>query len=83
MKNAKHKVTLEDYIKDNLLLFSASFLLVTLQILSIFILLLQKARKAERAARSAAGKAKDLNEKLQIAVEKSRRGESREDEFPE
>ena len=34
-ENAKHKVTLEDYIKDNLLLFSASFLLVTLQILSI------------------------------------------------
>lgn len=45
-ENAKHKVTLEDYIKDNLLLFSASFLLVTLLILSIFILLLQKARKA-------------------------------------
>lgn len=70
-ENAKHKVTLEDYIKDNLLLFSASFLLVTLLILSIFILLLQKARKAERAARSAAGKAKDLNENLQIAVEKA------------
>lgn len=70
-ENAKHKVTLEDYIKDNLLLFSASFLLVTLLILSIFILLLQKARKAERAARSAAGKAKDLNKKLQIAVEKA------------
>lgn len=70
-ENAKHKVTLKDYIKDNLLLFSASFLLVTLLILSIFILLLQKARKAERAARSAAGKAKDLNEKLQIAVEKA------------
>lgn len=70
-ENAKHKVTLEDYIKNNLLLFSASFLLVTLLILSIFILLLQKARKAERAARSAAGKAKDLNEKLQIAVEKA------------
>lgn len=70
-ENAKYKVTLEDYIKDNLLLFSASFLLVTLLILSIFILLLQKARKAEHAARSAAGKAKDLNEKLQIAVEKA------------
>lgn len=70
-ENAKHKVTLEDYIKDNLLLFSASFLLVTLLILSIFILLLQKARKAEHAARTAAGKAKDLNEKLQIAVEKA------------
>lgn len=70
-ENAKHKVTLEDYIKGNLLLFSASFLLVTLLILSIFILLLQKARKAEHAARSAAGKAKDLNEKLQIAVEKA------------
>lgn len=70
-ENAKYKVTLEDYIKDNLLLFSASFLLVTLLILSIFILLLQKAKKAEHAARSAAGKAKDLNEKLQIAVEKA------------
>lgn len=70
-ENAKYKVTLEDYIKDNLLLFSASFLLVTLLILSIIILLLQKARKAEHAARSAAGKAKDLNEKLQIAVEKA------------
>lgn len=70
-ENAKYKVTLEDYIKDNLLLFSASFLLVTLLILSIFILLLQKARKAEHAARAAAGKAKDLNEKLQIAVEKA------------
>lgn len=70
-ENAKYKGTLEDYIKDNLLLFSASFLLVTLLILSIFILLLQKARKAEHAARSAAGKAKDLNEKLQIAVEKA------------
>lgn len=70
-ENAKYKVTLEDYIKDNLLLFSASFLLVTLLILSIFILLLQKARKAEHAARSAVGKAKDLNEKLRIAVEKA------------
>lgn len=70
-ENAKYKVTLEDYIKDNLLLFSASFLLVTLLILSIIILLLQKARKAEHAARAAAGKAKDLNEKLQIAVEKA------------
>lgn len=70
-ENAKYKVTLEDYIKDNLLLFSASFLLVTLLILSIIILLLQKARKAERAARAVAGKAKDLNEKLQIAVEKA------------
>ena len=70
-ENAENKVTLEDYIKDNLLLFSASFLLVTLLILSIIILLLQKARKAEHAARAAAGKAKDLNEKLQIAVEKA------------
>lgn len=39
-ENAENKVTLEDYIKDNLLLFSASFLLVTLLILSIIILLL-------------------------------------------
>ena len=70
-ENAENKVTLEDYIKDNLLLFSASFLLVTLLILSMIILLLQKARKAEHAARAAAGKAKDLNEKLRIAVEKA------------
>lgn len=70
-ENAENKVTLEDYVKDNLLFFSASFLGVILLILAIIISLLQKARKAERAARMAVDETKVLNEKLRIALEKA------------
>ena len=70
-KSAARKVTLSDFIKDNFLMvllvsgiFVAVFLLTVLK-------LLRKARKAEAAARKAAHDTQELNDKLQIAVEKA------------
>lgn len=68
-KSSSRKVTLIDFIKDNffmvLLVSSIAVAVVLLTILK----LLQKARKAEAAARKAANDTQELNAKLQIAVE--------------
>ena len=68
-KSSSRKVTLIDFIKDNffmvLLVSSIAVAVVLLTILK----LLQKARKAEAAARKAANDTQKLNAKLQIAVE--------------
>ena len=68
-KSASRKVTLSEFIKDNffmvLLVSSISVAVILLAILK----LLQKARKAEAAARKAANDTQELNEKLQIAAE--------------
>ena len=65
------KVTLSDFIKDNffkvMLISSIAVAVVLLTIL----MLLQKARKAEAAARKAASDTQELNAKLQVAVEKA------------
>ena len=68
-KSASRKVTLSDFLKDNLfmvLLVSSIFVAV---ILLAILKLLQKARKAEAAARKAANDTQELNAKLQIAAE--------------
>ena len=68
-KSAARKVTLSEFIRDNfvkVLLVSSIFVAV---ILLMILKLLQKARKAEAAARKAANDTQDLNEKLQIAAE--------------
>lgn len=68
-KSSLRKVTLSDFIKDNffmvLLVSSIAVAVVLLTILK----LLQKARKAEAAAKKAANDTQELNAKLQIAVE--------------
>ena len=68
-KSSSRKVTLIDFIKDNffkvLLISSIAVAVVLLTIL----MLLQKARKAEAAARKAANDTQELNAKLQVAVE--------------
>ena len=70
-KSAARKVTLGEFIKDNffmVLLVSSIFVAV---ILFAILKLLQKARKAEAAARKAANDTQELNAKLQIAAEKA------------
>lgn len=68
-KSAARKVTLGEFIRDNFVkvllvssIFVAAFLLTILK-------LLQKARKAEAAARKAANDTQELNAKLQTAAE--------------
>ena len=68
-KSAARKVTLSEFIRDNffmVLLVSGIFVAV---ILLAILKLLQKARKAEAAARKAANDTQELNAKLQIAAE--------------
>ena len=68
-KSSSRKVTLSEFIKDNffmVLLVSSVFVAV---ILLAILKLLQKARKAEAAARKAANDMQELNAKLQIAAE--------------
>ena len=68
-KSSSRKVTLSEFIRDNffmVLLVSNIFVAV---ILLAILKLLQKARKAEAAARKAANDTQELNEKLQIAAE--------------
>lgn len=70
-KSASRKVTLSDFLKDNLfmvLLVSSIFVAV---ILLAILKLLRKARKAEAAARKAANDTQELNAKLQNAAEKA------------
>ena len=68
-KSSLRKVTLSEFIKDNffmvLLISSIAVAVVLLTILK----LLQKARKAEAAAKKAANDTQELNAKLQVAVE--------------
>ena len=70
-KSSARKVTLSEFIKDNffrvLLVSSIAVAVVLLMILK----LLQKARKAEAAAKKAANDTQELNAKLQVAVEKA------------
>ena len=70
-KSSARKVTLSDFIKDNFFkVMLISSIAVTVVLLTI-LMLLQKARKAEAAARKAASDTQELNAKLQVAVEKA------------
>ena len=68
-KSSARKVTLSDFIKDNFFMVLLVSSIVVAAILLTILKLLQKARKAEAAARKAANDTQELNAKLQIAVE--------------
>ena len=65
------KVTFFDFVKDNMLTFLATAGFFALSIISIILVLLQKARKAEAAAKLAANDTQKLNDKLEIALKKA------------
>ena len=65
------KVTFLDFVKDNMLAFFVTAGFFVLTIISIILVLLRKARKAEAAAKLAANDTQKLNEKLEIALKKA------------
>ena len=65
------KVTFSDFVKDNLLVFFATVGFLVLCIISIILVLLRKARKAESVAKLAANDTKKLNDKLENALKKA------------
>ena len=65
------KVTFSDFAKDNLLSFFAVAGLLALTIISIILVFLRKARKAEAVAKLAANDTQKLNDKLEIALKKA------------
>ena len=65
------KVTLYDFIKDNMLAVFVTAGLFSLSIIGIILMLLRKARKAEAVAMLAASDTQKLNDKLEIALKKA------------
>ena len=65
------KVTFSDFVKDNMLAFFVAVGLFVLSIISIILVLLQKARKAEAVAKLVANDTQKLNDKLEIALKKA------------
>ena len=65
------KVTFSDFVKDNLLVFFATVGFLVLSIIVIILVFLQKAKKAEAAAKLAASDTQKLNDKLEIALKKA------------
>ena len=65
------KVTFSDFIKDNLIAFFITAIFFTLSIISIILVLLRKAKKAEAVAKLAANNTQKLNDKLEIALKKA------------
>ena len=70
-KSSARKVTLSDFIKDNFFMALLVSSIAVAVVLLTILMLLQKARKAEAAARKAASDTQELNAKLQVAVEKA------------
>ena len=70
-KSSARKVTLSDFIKDNFFMALLVSSIAVAAVLLMILKLLQKARKAEAAARKAANDTQELNAKLQVAVEKA------------
>ncbi len=68
-KSAARKVTLSEFIRDNFFMVLLVSSIAVAVILLTILKLLQKARKAEAAARKAANDTQELNAKLQIAAE--------------
>ena len=71
-KSSLRKVTLSEFIKDNFFRVLLVSRIAVAAILLTILKLLQKARKAEAAAKKAANDTQELNAKLQVAVEKRR-----------
>ena len=65
------KVTFSDFVKDNLITFFITAIFFALSIISIILVLLRKARKAEAVAKLAANNTQKLNDKLEIALKKA------------
>ena len=65
------KVTFWDFVKDNMLAFFVAAGFFSLSIISIILVLLRKARKAEAVAKLAANDTQKLNDKLEIALKKA------------
>ena len=61
------KVTVVDFVKDNLLAVSFSFLALFVFILLIVLNFLRKSQQAEAKAKQAASESQELNEKLQVS----------------
>ncbi len=68
-RSSARKVTLSDFIKDNFFMVMLISSIAVAAVLLTILKLLQKARKAEAAARKAANDTQELNAKLQVAVE--------------
>jgi len=68
-KSSARKVTLSEFIKDNFFMVLLVSSIAVAAVLLTILKLLQKARKAEAAAKKAANDTQELNAKLQIAVE--------------
>ena len=68
-RSAARKVTLGEFIRDNFVMVLLGGSIFVAVILLAILKLLQKARKAEAAARKAANDTQELNAKLQIAAE--------------
>ena len=65
------KVTFWDFVKDNMFAFFVAIGFFSLSIISIILVLLRKARKAEAVAKLAANDTQKLNDKLEIALKKA------------
>ena len=65
------KVTLWNFVKDNMPAFFVTAGFFALGIIGIILVLLQKARKAEAVAKLAANDTQKLNDKLEIALKKA------------
>ena len=70
-ESSSRKVTLSEFIKDNFFMVLLIGSIAVAAVLLTVLKLLQKARKAEAAARKAANDTQELNAKLQIAAEKA------------
>ena len=62
------KVTLSDFVKDNLAVVFVTAGLSMISILGMILILLRKARKAEAAAKLAANDTQKLNDKLEMCI---------------
>ena len=70
-QSSARKVTLSEFIKDNFFMVMLISSIAVAVVLLTILKLLQKARKAEAAAKKAANDTQELNAKLQVAVEKA------------
>ena len=70
-KSSARKVTLSEFIRDNFFMVLLIGSIAVAAVLLTVLKLLQKARKAEAAAKKAANDTQELNAKLQIAAEKA------------
>ena len=70
-ESSSRKVTLSEFIKDNFFMVLLIGSIAVAAVLLMILKLLQKARKAEAAAKKAAYDTQELNAKLQIAAEKA------------